>query len=149
MLSGNTSTADGQMLAQVAVVSFKILRKWNRKTETDGCMKMTTLPSRNEFKTNHQTSERTYLTQAVVQSLCWVAEGWTTGVRFLAETEGRTLRWALGPSCYLSRGCRTQSGDTALQNHTVCLVPTLWMPRVALLLPTSPWPDAYCQGLID
>ena len=39
MLPGNTGTAEGQ-----AVILFKILRKLNRKTGTDGCVQMILLP---------------------------------------------------------------------------------------------------------
>jgi hypothetical protein len=42
VLAGNTSIAEGQ-----AVLSFKILRKLNRETETDSCVQTITLPSGN------------------------------------------------------------------------------------------------------
>jgi len=42
--SGNTGTAKGQ-----AGISFKILRQWNGKTETDGCVQVITLPGGNAF----------------------------------------------------------------------------------------------------
>ena len=44
MLPGNTGIAEGQ-----AVILFKILRKLNRKTGTDGCVQMILLPSGNDL----------------------------------------------------------------------------------------------------